>query len=1283
MYNHGMYRFILGAGGTGKSTYLYERLTREAIQNPHRRYFLFVPEQNTLKAQQALIHASERHGMLNLDVLSFQLLAYRVMEELGVQKPDVLDEMSRSLFLRRACQEVRKDLKACRSSLDKQGFIAQLKSLLSEFSQYQVGDDTLQKAEAAAQSPLLKDKLSDVRLIFRAFHELLGGKAAAPEEIPVILLKLIGRSQILKDAVIAFDGYTGYTPIQLALIEQIMRQAAETFFTVTIPESADPFCRDGSAYAIADLWWLSKETIAKICQRANRNGIPAGETIYLDRRPAEPVLSVLEAEDPTDEIRRIASEIRELTMQRGASGLRFRDIAVAVSDPGDYQEVIRREFEKASIPFFLDDKSDSTESAAVELVRAALSVLSHGWRYDDVIRYLRNPLLVRIPGTLLREGSKAGVFPETLPEAVSDTLPEMLPETESEEISETLPEMLSETVSGAADIVSDESLEPNQDSYVPDGLDGSETGSDMPDSDLYSVREVVDLIDNYVRARGLHSRRAYEAEWTGGYRGAEELNLVPLNAWKERLLAPLFALQDALKEDKRVAARVEAVRAFLLSSDANARTKALAQQLKESGMVRMAEENERFLLLTETLLERLSALMGADEMSLPEFSQLIDAGFADLKAGMIPQTMDMLVIGDLKRSRFDGIGALYIIGANEGAIPSAASGGGLFTEEERAEMQKMEVELAPSDKEGGCIQNFYLYLLMHKPVKRLTVSYVKNGRDGKPKKPSELIGRLRSSRKQSEEAEEAGFFSAEKPGFFSADEMRYPVSESDALQLFAAWARESAREGEREEEREGTEEPEGTREGERAGTGEGAREGAEAGEEAREGAGEGKQDGRAERKRFLTLYNYLRRNPNTAALSGQILEAAFFRHGRDRLSARTAGELYGDVLYGSVTRIESFERCPYAHFLKYGLGLRERQQFDLEAADIGTLYHNALDLVFRSLEAQGVELWDAPRALLSELTEQAVQTVTTEYNGQVMQSSAKNRYLAEKVRLITERTLWALSEQAKKGSFHVYGCEIPFRLKTDGLDLHGRIDRMDVADVPEEAESRTKVAVKIIDYKSGRTQFDLSAVYQGMQLQLVTYMDLALTRAEAMGRQAVPAGMFYYHIDDPVIDYADLPEAKSGSIPDSAHVSHELLASLKMSGLVNADPQIISLLDKTLTEDGKDSSVSDIIPVKLKGGVPEERYSQTADERKWRALQAHVSARIRQDANRMAAGDIDRKPFRDTKQHSGCEYCPYHAVCGFDSRLRGFSYRHVRSFSKDEVWERLLCEQDEEQDSWN
>ena len=75
-------RFILGSSGSGKSTYLYEEIVRRAGEQPETTFYVIVPEQFTMQTQRELVKKSGG-GILNIDVVSFQRLAYRIFDELG------------------------------------------------------------------------------------------------------------------------------------------------------------------------------------------------------------------------------------------------------------------------------------------------------------------------------------------------------------------------------------------------------------------------------------------------------------------------------------------------------------------------------------------------------------------------------------------------------------------------------------------------------------------------------------------------------------------------------------------------------------------------------------------------------------------------------------------------------------------------------------------------------------------------------------------------------------------------------------------------------------------------------------------------------------------------------------------------------------------------------------------------------------------------------------------------------------------------------------------------
>ena len=147
---------ILGSSGVGKSYYGFTKIIEESRKNPEKNYLVIVPEQFTMQTQKELVGLHPERGLMNVDVLSFQRLAYRVFGEVGGGIQPVLEETGKTLVLQRVAQEQQKNLKILGANLKQTGAVAQMKSLVSEFMQYQVGvGDLTAWAEEAESKPLL------------------------------------------------------------------------------------------------------------------------------------------------------------------------------------------------------------------------------------------------------------------------------------------------------------------------------------------------------------------------------------------------------------------------------------------------------------------------------------------------------------------------------------------------------------------------------------------------------------------------------------------------------------------------------------------------------------------------------------------------------------------------------------------------------------------------------------------------------------------------------------------------------------------------------------------------------------------------------------------------------------------------------------------------------------------------------------------------------------------------------------------------------------------------
>lgn len=417
----------------------------------------------------------------------------------------------------------------------------------------------------------------------------------------------------------------------------------------------------------------------------------------------------------------------------------------------------------------------------------------------------------------------------------------------------------------------------------------------------------------------------------------------------------------------------------------------------------------------------------------------------------------------------------------------------------------------------------------------------------------------------------------------------------------------------------------------------------------------------------MELFRWFSQSEDYKKEAKKLLDAAFYTYEKKGIGHAVANALYGNIVSGSVTRLEQYAACAYGHFLRYGLELLERKRYELAASDIGNLFHDSIDKCFQIVKEQGLDWRTLSEDDRTGLVHRCVEEVTAEYGAAILGSSSRNAYLARRVEQITQRTVWALQQQILKGDFVPAGFEVSFSAADDldamkialseeeALHLRGRIDRLDLCQDGEQ------VYVKIIDYKSGSTSFDLLALYYGLQLQLVVYMDavLEMTRRSFPDRDVVPAGILYYNIADPFASKAGEPNPET--------IDQEILKKLKMNGLINSELEVIRHLDNSIVKE------SDIIPVVLKDGAVQDGRSSVASRDRFEALRQFVHEKLKAAGREILDGEIGAEPYKNGAR-TACDYCPYHAVCGFDKKTSGFGFKRWKNKKSEEIWEEI-CQQ--------
>ena len=390
---------------------------------------------------------------------------------------------------------------------------------------------------------------------------------------------------------------------------------------------------------------------------------------------------------------------------------------------------------------------------------------------------------------------------------------------------------------------------------------------------------------------------------------------------------------------------------------------------------------------------------------------------------------------------------------------------------------------------------------------------------------------------------------------------------------------------------------------------------------------------------FGELYSWYLKNADYKDTVQKLVQSAFLRKPQDVISQSVAGALYGEVSPYSATRLEHFAACAFAHFLQYGMKLTERVEYEFKAMDMGNVMHRALENFAEEVRKKGLNWKELTREQREMIADECLDEIVADYGNTVLKSSARNEYMIERTRRILRRTVWALQKQLEQGEFQPEGFEVTLG--------GGRIDRVDAMEDPDQ----NKVYVKVIDYKTGNTSFDLVYLYHGLQLQLMIYLDGALQveQKKYAGREVVPAGVFYYNIKDPMIQEkidADLETVSSG-----------IMKELKMNGLVQSDPDIVQKMDSSLSS----------IPVTFNKDGSFRKNSSVASSEQFAVLGRYVRTKIEKLRSSILAGDAEVSPYELGKKNA-CTYCPYVSVCGFDRKLPGYEFRRLKNFSDEELW---------------
>ncbi len=990
-------QFILGGSGTGKTRYIYDKMIQDSLKENHSPIIFMLPEQSNMSAEQDMVSLHPNGGTMDISILSFTRLAFKVFDERNVHTRDILDDYGKSMLIMKLLREHKGELSYYGTMLGKQGFVDEVKSLLSEFYQYQITEEILEGVIAnLGPEKSLYHKLMDLKILLKTFDEAMQDSYMVTEQILSLLKEVAKESDLLRGADIYFDGFTGFTPVQYDVIGELMKLGGNLYFSFTMDE--DIFGKND--YSEQGLFALSKQSVDRLCKLAKENQITVCPHIGMarnyrlencqalfhmerqlfrfpvreyDDKPEQ--IAVITAKDSKEEIFFIAKTIKKYVMEEG---FRYRDFAVLIGDLREQSMIYRRIMEQMEIPYFLDFSETLSHNPIVEIAKMTVDLFSTDFSYDSVFSYL-----------------KTGFF-------------------------------------------------------------------DIDQEEIYNL-------ENYALKYGVRGYSWWKKSFRGGVKGLHEVNETR-RRFMEKIegIAPVFLKKSAMAKEY-----IYALHNFMSTNEMAEKLNARSIQLEAEEKLREAKAYGQVYDKFISVLDKTMDILGEEEINREDFIEILMTGIADMQLGIIPSTLDQVVIGDMERTRLHHIRFLFAAGANEGILPRNGSGNGILADKDRKQLKDMNISLAPDSKEELFLQQFYLYLQLTQASEKLMITCRRADEKGAELRPSYFVNRIMQifpmlTVDKAEDILEnmlpltreelVSYFAKNLSDEELADSSVYHIMERDNPEMTNRIL---------------------------------------------EGYFYHNQVGMLDQAIARKLYGerMLHSVSRLETYSGCAYQF-FLKYGlkiAKRDEYRIESNNMGTILHAVMERFFKMVKDGEINPKKM-----TKEQIDEQAASI----------TIQAAKEENETIFDSSsrnRHQLEVLIRIAGRSIANLCR-HMEQGGMEPAYFEKK--FSPEDALSYITMALEDGI---------------QMELNGIVDRVDIK------ETQDAVYLKVIDYKSGAKDIDYVKMYEGKQLQLTVYMSvmIELLKRQYPDKKIIPTGMYYYHIYDPIIEETEEEKLEQKRIESS------------------------------------------------------------------------------------------------------------------------------------------------------
>lgn len=732
----------------------------------------------------------------------------------------------------------------------------------------------------------------------------------------------------------------------------------------------------------------------------------------------------------------------------------------------------------------------------------------------------------------------------------------------------------------------------------------------------------VDRLDNYVLRYGIRGRKKWEEEkWiteqnsfekVWGDVEFEESCDEAVNAIKAATTAPIFNLYKKVKTGKTAYSYAKALFEFM--EDLNMYG-GLRKDVKAFENVGRNDEAKQFSEIWNLILEVLDqtvVTMGERKISFAEYGEYIRTGLSQCEIKTIPSSVDSVCVGTVERSTSSPVKALFVTGAVNGTYPSDIPDEGFLSDTDRNFLKEQcEISLAPDTKTSAQQQYFKVYKSIAPVTDKLFVSYPVQSGEGRALGMSVLVQDIKEL-----------FPMLETTDNLIADFSDKSYISAPSATIHKLLINKSQN-------------------------------------------GTGCKD-----ENWNKAYKWFKENDNYNDKLHLLEKAAAFELRGNRLSTENANELFGDGdLTYSASRLNVYALCPFSYFMKYGLGAKEQETSKVSANDFGSYAHKFIQEFCLKVEEGATtpeeklirwrNLTDVRRNEYIDDLADGTKTKIREFG---LQDEERRCNIIDRISKTVKCSAAVVHKSLKKGKYTTSGYETEFeKVKLcDGVYITGAVDRID-----SYTDNDTEY-IRIIDYKTGHTGFDILNVCDGVNMQMVIYAVAVKKVEEEIKQNKVKlSGIFYNKVKNDFVKSDNEDEA-----------SAERVRNMRLDGLIFAgenedgeiDMETLYAYDEAFKNsvEEKQSYKSDFSPLgRFKNGRLTGVYTETEGN----ALMKYVTDKIYSIHENIKDGHIEVSPYEESSSVNACTWCEYKESCAFE---RDDAQMRKPCGTKDEAWTRLV-----------